>query len=78
MLLEDFFESVLFCFFFLYLYCSATRQEKLLLLPHAIPTAHGQSKSELSFSVSGGMKWKVNLVLTLKIFTLPQSKELVI
>lgn len=31
---------------------------KTIVLPLAIPTAHGQSKSELSFSVSDGMKWK--------------------
>ena len=32
---------------------------KTIILPHVVPTAHGQSKSELTFSVSDGMKWKV-------------------
>lgn len=31
---------------------------KTIILPHVVPTAHGQSKSELTFSVSDGMKWK--------------------
>lgn len=31
---------------------------KTIVLPHVFPTAHGQSKTELSFSVSDGMKWK--------------------
>ena len=32
---------------------------KTITLPMLLPTGHGQSKSELSFSVSDGMKWKV-------------------
>lgn len=32
---------------------------KTITLPLLVPSVHGQSKSELSFSVSDGMKWKV-------------------
>ena len=32
---------------------------KTLTLPLLVPSVHGQSKSELSFSVADGMKWKV-------------------
>lgn len=31
---------------------------KTLTLPLLVPSVHGQSKSELSFSVADGMKWK--------------------
>ena len=33
---------------------------KTIILPHVLPSAHGQYKSEMSFSVSDGMKWKVS------------------
>ena len=32
---------------------------KAITLPLVLPSTHGQSKSELTFSVSDGMKWKV-------------------
>ena len=32
---------------------------KAITLPVILPSTHGQSKSELTFSVSDGMKWKV-------------------
>ena len=33
---------------------------KTIILPHVLPSVHGQYKSEMSFSVSDGMKWKVS------------------
>lgn len=44
---------------------------KAITLPLVLPSTHGQSKSELTFSVSDGMKWKVRRNIKRKQVNIP-------
>lgn len=44
---------------------------KAITLPLVLPSTHGQSKSELTFSVSDGMKWKVRKNIERKQVNIP-------
>lgn len=44
---------------------------KAITLPLVLPSTHGQSKSELTFSVSDGMKWKVRRNSKRKLVNIP-------